>query len=388
MNILIVTPFSLNSTGGVSTAVLMWNREFQKRKHKVMTLVPGETNCIHADHDNTECSVYGVYLRSPYIAQTPFRSILSFCVFLPFTLFQLYRFLTNNKIEIVSIQYPLPWMFYFAVLRRFCKWKLVITYQGNDAHDLASWTQTERWLIRFLLAASDRVVGVSASLLDKVRDSFPDLNLAYVTIPNGAPVEAIAQIEADSARSFEEEYIITIGHLIHRKGVDIILRALGMLRKNNEHLRLVVVGDGPDRSKLMTIARENGVEELVCFAGNQSHDQTISWLKGSLFFVLASRAEGLPLVLAEALACQKAVVATAIDGIPDIIRHQVNGILVPTDDPSALAEALLRLYKNNDLRTKLAARGYESVFHDYSWGSVAEKYIRIYEECWEALSAS
>ncbi|MDQ3233321.1 MAG: glycosyltransferase family 4 protein, partial [Pseudobdellovibrionaceae bacterium] len=100
-----------------------------------------------------------------------------------------------------------------------------------------------------------------------------------------------------------------------------------------------------------------------------------------LLFVLASRAEGMPLVIAEAMACGKAVVATNVDGIPEILQDGATGILVPTEDPVSLALALIKLYSDTAFRGALAKQGKEWAFREYNWEAIANRYLGLIEEC-------
>jgi glycosyltransferase involved in cell wall biosynthesis len=104
-------------------------------------------------------------------------------------------------------------------------------------------------------------------------------------------------------------------------------------------------------------------------------------MKSCLLFVLASRAEGMPLVIAEAMACGRAVVATNVDGIPEIVQDGTTGLLVPAEDPASLASALIKLYSDRGFRDALAEKGKEWAFREYNWAGIANRYLGIIEEC-------
>jgi glycosyltransferase involved in cell wall biosynthesis len=271
-------------------------------------------------------------------------------------------------------------MFYFGLTRLLWKGRLVVVYQGNDAHDIPLWNWAERQLVKTLLATADCVVGVSRSLLDEVRRIFPRLRLTTSqVIPNGVPLDIIRQPrETLSVVDGMREYVLTVGQLIHRKGVDVLIDALAMAKARGFGAKLVIVGDGLERSTFVERSKAAGLSEDIVFVGDQSYERTLCFMEACLFFVLASRAEGLPLVILEALGCKKAVIATHVDGIPELVEHGRSGLLVDKENPRALADALVLLYRDEDLRQRLAQYGYEQVRQNYTWDAVGSRYLEIF----------
>jgi glycosyltransferase involved in cell wall biosynthesis len=379
MNILLVNPFALSSTGGVVTAVKMLCQEWTKQGHHVTLLVPGETSRVQSIGTMNGVSVYGGYLRVPIIRESLLRGLVSFCLFFPLTLVELHRFMARKQIHAVNIQYPWPWMFYFAVLRRISRWKLVVTLQGNDVHDLPIVSWDHRLFVRWLLKRADCVIGVSQSLLDKACSMFPGLKLHTSVVPNGAPIAASVNGSTVALKEgVPHDYVLTVGHIIYRKGMDLLIKALKVAQGRGSDLNLVIVGEGPEQENLLALARELGVAKRVYFAGNQPHERTLEFYRGCLFFVLSSRAEGLPLVIVEAMANRKAVVATRVDGVPEIVQDGTTGLLVEPEDPQSLAEALVTLYKDQGLRERFAQRGRERALQKFTWEVIAARYLSIF----------
>ncbi len=379
MNILLVNPFALSSTGGVVTAVKMLCQEFIEKGHQVTLLVPGETNRVQSVGTMNGVSVYGGYFRVPFIRESLLRGLVTFCLFFPFTLLEIYRFTAQKQIHAVNIQYPWPWMFYFAVLRKFCRWKLVVTLQGNDVHDLPIVGWDHRLFVRWLLKSADCVIGVSQSLLDKALSMFPGLSLHTRVVPNGAPIGmSVNGKPAVSMRGVPRDYILTVGHIIHRKGMDLLIQALKVAQERGSLLNLVIVGEGPEQANLSALAEKLGVSGRVYFVGNQPHERTLEFYRGCSFFVLASRAEGLPLVIVEAMANNKAVVATKVDGVPEIVQDGSTGLLVEPEDPQSLADAMVILFKDRELRGRFAQRGREQALKNFTWEVIATRYLSIF----------
>jgi glycosyltransferase involved in cell wall biosynthesis len=293
----------------------------------------------------------------------------------------LHRFLKRQHIDIVLIQYPLAWLMYFAILRWFSNWKLVLAYQGNDAHDLALWSWLEQRCIRFLIASSDTVVAVSQSLLNELSVTVPIMRTKRkVVIPNGAPLDLISQLSSFSLRAeLPSRYLLTVGQLVHRKGIDVLIRALKIAFDGGQPMNLVVVGDGPERESLASLTAELGLSEYVYFLGEYSQETVLKLVSECCFFVLASRAEGLPLVIAEAMACGKAVVATNVDGVPEIVENCRTGLLVESENEQALAEALVTLYQQSELREAFASEGKRRAEQSFSWAAIARRYRELFD---------
>jgi len=378
VNILVVSPWPLSHTGGVTSAVSMLSREFAKKGHTATVLVTDGANRPTLLEERHGVPVYGMYLRVPCSDRAPLRAIVSFFIMLPVTLCRLHRFLARHRIQGIVVQYPLAPSFYFALLRWLNSWKLVVVYQGSDAHELHQWRPIERRLVVRLLAAADCVIAVSRTLLEKVSHVFPGLRLKRsCLIPNGAPLDLLDRLQtAPASGTLPVSYVLTAGRLIHRKGIDVLIEAVRQVRQKGTDLELVVAGDGPERNNLQELATRAGVSAHIRFLGDQSQEQVLQLMKHCLFFVLASRAEGLPLVIAEAMACEKAVIATNVDGVPDIVEHARTGLLVQPEDPQSLADALIKLHENAVWRQDLAKAAREWAIVQFSWESIADRYLR------------
>jgi glycosyltransferase involved in cell wall biosynthesis len=120
------------------------------------------------------------------------------------------------------------------------------------------------------------------------------------------------------------------------------------------------------------------VEDIVFFLGFREDIPKI--LTSLDLFVLSSYLEGMGSSLLDAMACRLPVVATKVGGIPEVVIHGETGLLVPPRNPSALARAILKLYNNKDLASRLGQKGYELVHRKFSAEAMADKVLRLYEK--------
>ncbi|NOY70511.1 MAG: glycosyltransferase family 4 protein [Deltaproteobacteria bacterium] len=169
----------------------------------------------------------------------------------------------------------------------------------------------------------------------------------------------------------------TVGWLLPIKGPDILMSAMEKVWKSREDIYLVYVGKGELEPILRGRAQKTGVCQKVVFAGWRKDVADV--LSAFDIFVLSSRNEGMGRVIVEAMAAGKPVVASRVGGIPDLVKHGVNGFLVPPEDPEALGEEILRLAADPELRNAMGAAG-KRLAPSYDISSMVEKLDVLYQE--------
>jgi len=160
--------------------------------------------------------------------------------------------------------------------------------------------------------------------------------------------------------------LLCVGRLVPAKGQHILLEACALLKKEGVRFRLTLVGDGPDRPSLERYSREQGLGDSVTFTGVQGQDRVREWYDRADMFILASFAEGVPVVLMEAMAKEIPVISTRITGIPELIDHGRDGLLAAPADTEDLARQIRTLIENPELRRKLGREGRRSVEQKYN----------------------
>lgn len=376
MNILIVTPFDCDAIGGVSSTVLMLAKVFTASGHVVDILAPSPSNWM-IDIPSDSGAVHGLYLRLPRTRTRRLRGLFTFCLMLPVTMLQLARLCKRKKIDAVIIQYPQPQFFYFGFLRRVSPWKLIASFQGSDAHRLNELSGLNRLCMAILLKAADHISAVASSLLAKVKVEYPAMKLPMCLIPNGATALPTPSASVNADIELPERFLFSAGHLIHRKGYDVLIKTMALVEKQGSVIDLVIAGDGEERQSLQQLVEKHNLSGKIHFVGWRNHEQMLDMMHRCLFFVLTSRAEGLPLVIVEAMMSGKTVLATGVDGVPDIVQDGNNGIVVDSEDAQSTADAIQRLVANDDFREQLERTALRSVQHRFSWSAIAEQYLEL-----------
>jgi glycosyltransferase involved in cell wall biosynthesis len=147
-----------------------------------------------------------------------------------------------------------------------------------------------------------------------------------------------------------------VGRLAPVKGQHVLIAAVAELFEEARDIRVRFAGDGPDRMALSQDGEKRGLAERISFEGNVNQDRMLELYRQCDAFVLPSFAEGLPVVLMEAMSMEIPCVATWVNGVPEIITHDVDGLVVPPGDARALARAIARLMDDADLRRTLGQK--------------------------------
>ena len=241
--------------------------------------------------------------------------------------------------------------------RIFTKAKTILTCQSTNT----------KLLVRTMHRFPHKITVIS-SVLKKRAERFGRGDA--VLIPNGLRLSDVPQREKILGR------MLFVGRLESMKAVDVLLNALKELPT---HVHLRIAGDGSLRSTLQRQAVTLDIAERVEFLGYIPIPDVYDEFARAAVFCSPSRSEAFGNVFLEAQAAGCAVVATNIQGIPDIVEDGVSGLLVPPDDPRALAKALSSVFDDADLRKQLAQAGQKSS-QKYDWSVIAEKYADIYEK--------
>lgn len=176
----------------------------------------------------------------------------------------------------------------------------------------------------------------------------------------------------------KQKMITFIGRLDAYKGVDYLLEAFSQVIAGGADVRLKLIGNGPDEAKLKRRAAALHIQEKVVFRGRQ--ENVAEELYETDIFVLPSLSEGMSNVLLEAMSCGLPVVATGVGGALDMIRHGINGILVPPGDTAALSDALIKLLGNESLALRLGKEARKTIEERYVLAHTAYCYRQLYKE--------
>lgn len=232
------------------------------------------------------------------------------------------------------------------------------------------------FLDRKALKHFDAVSAVSQTVADKLL-SFGVRRERLNVIPNGIDLQRFDVRPRPVSEARSEQVVGVVARLDLQKGFEYLLKAVRTLRSSFPGLRLLVVGEGPDRRKIEELVTELGLTATVTLGGQQTDMPAI--YASIDVFVLPSLNEGLPMTILEAMAASKPIVATRVGAVPTVITDGETGLLAEPGDEAGLTQAMAKLLGDPDLCGRLATRARAHVEHNYTAAAMAQRYRELYQ---------
>lgn len=230
--------------------------------------------------------------------------------------------------------------------------------------------------LRETFAKASAVHCVSQSILNEALQYGLDPHKARVIYP-AVDVEFFTPAAAGE-RQDHRFRIVTTGSLTWVKGYEYALTAVRRLRERRLPVQFEIIGDGPERQRLLYTIEDLGLQDCVRLAGRLPPEAVRQRLQAADAFLLSSLSEGLSNAALEAMACELPVVSTDVGGMREAIRDGVEGLLTPPRDPMALAQALEQLWRDPDLRARLGAAGRQRVVRDFNLSDQTAQFLELF----------
>jgi glycosyltransferase involved in cell wall biosynthesis len=247
-----------------------------------------------------------------------------------------------------------------------------------------------RQLLRYNLNAADCIICVTDAGKRHLINNWNVPAKKIVVFPNAVHVERFKPdpVAGAQVRSLlginDKPMIMFVGNFFHWHDVVTLLKAFALTLKACPEARLVLVGDGERRAEMMSQVSELGLDHAVKFTGIVPHAEVPRYIAAADVAVvpyppMEQEMWLSPLKLFEYMSSGKAIVASAIGQITDVIRDGENGLLVPPGDVSAMADALIKMVNESDLRSKLGSKAREDAVQKFSWESYLARLERVFD---------
>lgn len=244
--------------------------------------------------------------------------------------------------------------FTIAIYSIFFHTRPLVRYSGSDAYALGNRLKINSIKSKFLKFflfwfVKRKFINISLSRdMTQVLLSTGKFN-NLVIIPN--PID---EIFFKSTPNDDEKILGYVGRLEYIKGCDILIKSFSIVKKKFTDSKLILIGDGSEKSELFLLSRKLGIQDSVIMNGVVAYEQVPFLLSKFSLFVLPSRSEGMPNALLQAMAMSLPVIASSVGGIPELIDDKINGLLVKPEDPYELAKAMIFFMENKKLAKEMA----------------------------------
>jgi len=370
MKIALVSPYDFAYPGGVNIHICRLEENFLRMGHEVKIVAPSSKP--RETRKNGDVLVFGrpIPIRaSGSVVRSPVSPMLLFST-------RIGEMLRSEKFDVIHIHEPLMPTLATSVLHHSSSECVIGTFHAFRARSWGYpiWKHIilNRWYNKL-----DGRIAVSNAAKQFISKYFPG---EFTIIPNGIDLEHFsANVEPLPQFRDDKMNILFVGRMEKRKGFKHLLRAYEEVKKEFPQCRLIIVGpeDNISRRYQARIAR-NKIQDVV-FTGYVPYSELPRYYRSAhIFCSPATGKESFGIVLLEAMAAGKPVVASQIEGYADLIDHGVDGLLVKPKDELALADVILRLLKDDSLRDKMGAKG-ENKAKNYGWETVAQRVMDYYQ---------
>jgi glycosyltransferase involved in cell wall biosynthesis len=321
------------------------------------------------------------------------RSFLLTLIYNVISIFYLLKQYSSQRIDIVyTRQSMLEFMPLFFMKRlgvRYVAEVNGIDREQKKLYGMAEWKiRLSECLFGMCYGFADAIVTVTDEIKEYLVKRYPETREKTYVVSNGANVEISRPVEkvlACHELGFDpgKTYVVFVGSLKKWHGVENAISVVEKLVQNHENMRLLVLGDGPEKSYLRSVVARKGLEENVTFLGKVKYDQVPLYIGMAtaclaLFDRERNDRTGLsPLKIFEYMACGRPVVTTDVGNLKSIIGRHNCGFVVKAGDIDAMSQAVLSLVGNSELAKELGDNGREAAVRYYSWHAISEKLLDI-----------
>ena len=228
-------------------------------------------------------------------------------------------------------------------------------------------------LMAQVVESADWVVGVSQAVLTQLRAAVPSIAEKSSCIYNGVDRPTL-----EPAPLPDSPHIVCLGRLVPAKGFDVALRAFALLAPQHPTLRFTIAGDGASRDELHALAQSLGIADRVEFLGWVAPDDVPALLNTASMVVMPSRREGMPIVAVQAALMARPIIATAVGGLPEIVKDGATGIIVNEEDAEGLARSKERLAADRPFAARLGNEARAHALAALDWDRTVDAYHSLY----------
>lgn len=358
MKILLLGPAS-------SVHIQRWHRSLHERGHEVVLVT---------QHPPTDPS-----FAQAEIHVLPFRGTAGYWLNAPV----LWRLVREMRPDLLNVHYASGYGLTAAIVRFR---PTLLSVWGSDVFEFPYQSWFKGRLLRWNLLRADAIASTSEAMAKQVQRLVPQRADPIHVTPFGVDTSTFAPLFRQS--SGPEITIGTVKSLADNYGIDTLMRAFSLLRVDHDliaggfsdRLRLLIVGEGPKRASLESLAGDLGISDVTNFVGAVPHSKVPEWLNRLDVYVAASRMESFGVAVIEASACSVPVVVSDAGGLPEVVDQGRSGYVVEKDRPDLVADRLKFLVVDGEVRRALGEAGRRFVIEHYDWQRCVDRMLSCYSK--------
>lgn len=376
MRVLMVTSRYLPHRGGLETVVRQLSRHLKADGHALFIVTNRYPNSLPKSEiidGITVKRLQMLYPRLSYLTSGRLDLWVAGLAYFPLTLIHLLAILFRFRPDVVNLHYLGSPGLFLWLLHHLIGFRLIVSLHGGDVDAEPYRNRFNRWLFRALLRRACIVTACSRSLLTQAIALESSIENKTFVLHNGVEKDVFAEA---TSYTRERPYILAVGQLVPHKGFDFLIRVFSGLAAGFPGVDLLIAGEGPVGATLQTLVEEMNLDNRVVFVGKVGVDEVAALMKGSLLVAVPSFREPFGIVVLEAMAAGRPVLATRVGGIPEFADTPCNRLVVAEED--LWAEAL-RAMLQKSLVSRKSCQANKLAASQYEWSVVAKRYLTLYE---------
>lgn len=300
-------------------------------------------------------------------------------------MYNIFKIIKNEKIDLIHAHWIIPSGLLCSIAKIILRKKLIISVHGSDISLIKH--PFFKFIGKQILRMADTCTVNSAATKNSVL-SVVKLSKEPIIIPMGVDLnifQPFKNVEVNN-NYVKKPCIMTVGRLDKKKGINYLIDAMPKVIHKFPDVKLVIVGEGPEKDNLINQIKMLSLEGNIYMAGAVQNKELPKYYNRADLFVLPSLEEGLGVVLLEAMACGTPVIGSDVGGIPDVIIDGKNGFLFKPRDSGDITEKILDCLSNETLLRNFSISGLSIVAEKFCWTAIAEKFSDEYmvlERCVE-----
>lgn len=350
--------------GGIETQAFHFVEELQKRGHQCLVLAQKDSSNTQEDEVYKGIQIKRFFFNKTLV-QCDINALRSIRNYLEWAL-------KEFKVDIVHLNLNPGWgSFIFVMFKTLFSLPIVLTCHSPFVYDKGN-----IHTIKPFYAAASHICCVSKWVLAEMEKLLPEMSSKLRLIYNGLSMPEILP----TPLSFTSPTLLLLGRLAPEKGFGVALKALALLKKEKIAVNLLLAGEGTERASLEQSVAELNLTDSVQFVGPIRREAIPSLMNQATVVVVPSDFESFGLVALEAMQMERPVIASNVGGLLEVVSNGATGLLVPPQDPVALAQAIRTLFKNPARTRQMGVEGRKKAIRQFTLDQHVTQYENLYRE--------